>query len=266
MGKNLHTRPQRDNAPSKVQRNTFNKDPKGEGEGEGRPNPRPFKKNQLKLNQYHQTVNKKQKVSIKKKIRDITRLISKKEALKEGADPSLHDQKEKELKDLKKKQRANRKKKFLTQEYEQKYKKIKFFEETKLKRKLKQTQNKINAIEKGEEVEEDLEELKAAKQRIFDDLEYIKYYPVDRKYVALFPAVDDEESQVKREAMRKHIKEIVAKRAENFQANLERMTENMKEEASRKLDTFFEAEEVEETAAPKKKIVSKTGRIITDDF
>ena len=47
--------------------------------------------------------------------------------MKEGADPSLHEMKEKELKDLKKKQRLNRKKKFLTQEYEQKYKKIKFF-------------------------------------------------------------------------------------------------------------------------------------------
>ena len=47
-------------------------------------------------------------------------------------------------------------------------------EEQKLKRKLKQVQNKITAMEKGEEVEEDLEELKATKQRIFDDLEYIK--------------------------------------------------------------------------------------------
>lgn len=45
----------------------------------------------------------------------------------------------------------------------------------------------------------------------------------------------------------------VAKRAENFQANLERMTQNMKEENTRKLDTFFEAEEIEEVTAPKKK-------------
>lgn len=47
-------------------------------------------------------------------------------------------------------------------------------EETKLKRKLKQVQKQIDAAEKGEEVEQDLEELKVNKQRIFDDLEYIK--------------------------------------------------------------------------------------------
>ena len=77
MGKNLHAKQsQKDNAPSKVKRNTFNKDPNSAAED--RPNPRPFKKNQLKLNQYHQTVNKEQKVSIKKKIRDISRLIAKK--------------------------------------------------------------------------------------------------------------------------------------------------------------------------------------------
>jgi len=46
---------------------------------------------------------------------------------KEDLDPEVKEKKEAELKELKKKLRENRKKKFIIQQNEAKYKKIKFF-------------------------------------------------------------------------------------------------------------------------------------------
>ena len=46
---------------------------------------------------------------------------------KDEVDPALKEEKENQLKELKKKHRESRKKRFLIQANEQKYKKIKFF-------------------------------------------------------------------------------------------------------------------------------------------
>jgi len=127
MGKTPYNeKPNRQNDASRIKRNpTFKNNNRGnQEEGEQRIQRKP--RNQLKLNEFHQTVRTKHKQSYKKKMRDINRLLTAK-AKKEEIDPALKEQKEQQLKELKKKHRDSRKRRFLIQENEAKYKKIKFF-------------------------------------------------------------------------------------------------------------------------------------------
>ncbi|MCQ2818382.1 MAG: Efg1 domain-containing protein, partial [archaeon] len=69
--------------------------------------------------------------------------------------------------------------------FEQKYKSVRFVERRKLERKLTQINKKLEGNKEDKEL---LEE----KQKIIDDINYVKFYPKTYKYYALFPNKDAE--------------------------------------------------------------------------
>lgn len=84
------------------------------------------------------------------------------------------------------------------------YKNIRFFERRKLERQLEKVRKEVEA---GKDKEKKLDLLKE-KERIEDDINYIKYFPVNYKYYSLFPKkdVDNEETIRKRNKIRNKIK------------------------------------------------------------
>ena len=76
--------------------------------------------------------------------------------------------------------------------FEARYKKVRFVERRKLERKL----NHINKSIENEKDEEKLKELKKDKEKIVDDINYVKYYPRTYKYYSLFPKHDSENSEM----------------------------------------------------------------------
>lgn len=89
--------------------------------------------------------------------------------------------------------------------FEERYKKVRFVERRKLERKLVQINKEI---EKEKDNEEKLKELNEKKEKIVDDINYIKFYPKTYKYYSLFPNkdADNEEMIKKREKMKQKIK------------------------------------------------------------
>lgn len=160
--------------------------------------------------------NSEKKKTLKKKIRDLKRSI---EATQE---PELKKQKEEYLHKLKLMKKLTLHKPALWE----KYKSIKFFERKKVERKLKKL---IQRIQTEEETQELLEE----KAKLMDDLNYIKHYPLNKKYVSLF-AENSENSAESREMMRQQVKSIIRKKQEKkVRAIQEELEENSK-------DDFFE--------------------------
>ncbi|CAG9325794.1 unnamed protein product [Blepharisma stoltei] len=94
-----------------------------------------------------------------------------------------------------------------------KYKTIRFFEQKKVGRKLKKINKEIE--EQGEN-----EDLLQQKRSLMDDLNYIKYYPINKKYVSLF-AESSENSEKERIIMRKHINKIIEKKQKKKLMHLE---------------------------------------------
>jgi hypothetical protein len=88
--------------------------------------------------------------------------------------------------------------------FEARYKKVRFVERRKLERKL----NHINKSIESEKDEEKLKELKKDKEKIVDDINYVKYYPRTYKYYSLFPNKDSDNKEMikKREKMKQKIK------------------------------------------------------------
>ena len=84
------------------------------------------------------------------------------------------------------------------------YKKIRFFERRKLERMLKRANKQIDENKN----EEDLEKLKIEKERIVDDINYVKFFPKSYKYLSLLSKkdLDNEVTNKKREKMRGKIK------------------------------------------------------------
>lgn len=83
------------------------------------------------------------------------------------------------------------------------YKSIRFFERRKLERMLTQINKKIN-----DNVEEkDKESLIKEKNRIVDDINYVKFFPLNYKYYSLFPKkdIDNPETIRKRKKIRNKI-------------------------------------------------------------
>lgn len=88
--------------------------------------------------------------------------------------------------------------------FESRYKKIRFVERRKLERKLTQVNNKLNN-------NPDDQELINEKNKIIDDINYVKFYPKTYKYYALFPN-KDQDNQVmieKRNKMRQKIQQFL---------------------------------------------------------
>ena len=115
--------------------------------------------------------------------------------------------------------------------FEARYKKVRFVERRKLERKL----NHINKSIENEKDEEKLKELKKDKEKIVDDINYVKYYPKTYKYYSLFPNKDSDNEEMikKREKMKQKIKFYLNgkknKKHENNDKNNE-IEENINEE------------------------------------
>ena len=88
--------------------------------------------------------------------------------------------------------------------FEARYKKVRFVERRKLERKL----NHINKNIENEKDEEKLKELNEEREKIIDDINYVKFYPKTYKYYSLFPNKDTQNEKMikKREKMKSKIK------------------------------------------------------------
>lgn len=139
------------------------------------------KPEKLKLGQFHrfQKNPNKRYQSVKKRIRDIERLLAKPN-LPEG----MITAKKKELQELKKQGKEKKHIKVL----ETKYKQVKFFELKKAQRKLKKAENELKQVQQSldEGKEEKEKELESKIQAINEDIQYIKYFPDNTKYIALY--------------------------------------------------------------------------------
>merc|ERR1712072_1321926 len=73
--------------------------------------------------------------------------------------------------------------------------------------KIKQAAKRILSLTEKKASEDDIEAAKAEHRRHLADLQYIDHYPIDQKYVSLFPSQDTVYSKRRREEMRALIKE-----------------------------------------------------------
>ncbi|CDJ48175.1 hypothetical protein, conserved [Eimeria brunetti] len=147
------------------------------------------------------------------------------------------------------------------------YSKLKFYELKKVKRRLQQTRKELLQLMSQQEGGQDAapaaadasdsessdapateksalsERIAEAQQRLrlhLDDLNYIRLYPENEPYVALFPTQDTEESQKKRQAMRLRIHQLVMDSRKGNEGNND-------EEGGRD-DMFVDAREAQEDA------------------
>jgi hypothetical protein len=83
--------------------------------------------------------------------------------------------------------------------FEEKYKKVRFFERRKLERKKERLQKEI--------LKEDTVEKRRELDAVLNDIKYVKFYPLSYKYYSLFPKndADNKEMIEKRDKMRKKI-------------------------------------------------------------
>lgn len=126
--------------------------------------------------------------SVAYQIRSLQRYLRNKQSL---LPPGVLKQKQSELEQLQRLQ-AERKRRVKQTKYESRYKQVKFFETRKLQRILEK-------ITKNGDRPEDAD----AKLKAQRDLRYIRSFPSDQKYIALFPSGGhSEESKVKLEEMR----------------------------------------------------------------
>ena len=116
--------------------------------------------------------------------------------------------------------------------FESRYKKVRFVERRKLERKL----NQINKSIEKEKDEEKMKELKEEREKIIDNINYVKYYPKTYKYYSLFPNkdADNEEMIKKREKMKQKIKFFLNgkknKKNEEISDTEEKIEKNSKED------------------------------------
>ena len=116
--------------------------------------------------------------------------------------------------------------------FESRYKKVRFVERRKLERKL----NQINKSIEKEKDEEKMKELKEEREKIIDNINYVKYYPKTYKYYSLFPNkdADKEEMIKKREKMKQKIKFFLNgkknKKNEEISDTEEKIEKNSKED------------------------------------
>ena len=153
-------------------------------------------KNKLKLGQFHRYgINKPQAKSQvrpmnnKKRIRNLERMLAKSEAT---MPEELKIAKQKELKDLRKSEKSKKE----AELFETRYKKIRFFEKKKIIRKLENLEKQ----KKEEGANIDVEKAEYKKY-----LTYVNNFPVNQKYLSLFPNKESEESKETREKMMEKI-------------------------------------------------------------
>ena len=155
-------------------------------------------KNKLSLGQFHRNATFKQKnrkVTTKKQIRDIKRLLDRTNIPEE-----VRTAKKALLLELKKESKNKRE----AELFESKYKKIKFTEKRKVVRQMENVRSVFNKSNLSGEERAGMEENLKTMQ---DQLNYINHFPITQKYISLFPKKDDEKSKKRREeAMEKVLK------------------------------------------------------------
>eukprot|EP00243_Klebsormidium_subtile_P002464 TRINITY_DN148_c0_g1_i1.p1 TRINITY_DN148_c0_g1~~TRINITY_DN148_c0_g1_i1.p1 ORF type:complete len:388 (-),score=105.55 TRINITY_DN148_c0_g1_i1:65-1228(-) len=91
------------------------------------------------------------------------------------------------------------------------YHKIKFFERRKVERRIRRTERALRGLsDAGPEAQEQQAELSRQLAQLKEDLEYVRFFPKDQKYIALFAGGDDEAVQQKRQEMRGRVKANIA--------------------------------------------------------
>jgi hypothetical protein len=93
------------------------------------------------------------------------------------------------------------------------YKKIRFFERRKLERMLKKKNKEISDAKD----EEEIKKLNTEKEKIIDDINYVKFYPKSYKYLSLLSKkdLDNEVTNKKREKMKSKINMYLQKIEKN---------------------------------------------------
>ena len=118
--------------------------------------------------------------------------------------------------------------------FKERYKKVRFVERRKLERKFSQIKKKIE----NEKDENKKKELIEEKNKIENDINYVKYYPKTYKYYSLFPLKDKDNKETieKREKMRKKIQFFLNERKnKNKYKNTKK--ENINEDNEIEIDT-----------------------------
>ena len=217
------------------------------------------KQNKLSLGKFHRyaiSKPKKRTVTNKKRIRDLERLLEKKQDLPE----EVKKEKLKEIKELKKGEKSKKE----AEKFETRYKKIKFFEKKKVIRKLEKLEK-----QRGETIdEEELKKIESSKGLYKNYLTYVNNFPPNQKYISLFPTSETDKSKELRDGMMEKIlktaevkfkireKELLDMDKDELDGvdNDERIEKKIK--AIEKKDAFFTTSE-EQTV--ERKIVSRNG-------
>ncbi|RKP12949.1 hypothetical protein BJ684DRAFT_20534 [Piptocephalis cylindrospora] len=94
-----------------------------------------------------------------------------------------------------------------------KYHMIKFFEKSKVERKIRKVERSLKKAKEGGQEEGEEDELNKQLEDLAVDLAYIQHYPSGSKYISLFKSSDlPEDSKVarQRETLRQRAKDIIA--------------------------------------------------------
>ena len=106
---------------------------------------------------------------------------------------------------------AWKKRQDITKKNAEKYHYVRFVEKKKLTRKITKTRALlVELMEKGQDTSAGQAELRTLQ----DDMEYVQRFPLDEKYIALFPTTLSEDAKKKQEELRNKIKVRNARRDE----------------------------------------------------
>lgn len=134
-------------------------------------------------------------VSIKNQIRSVERMLRK------DLPPEVRESQEKKLQELKKQQEALNLS-AIKHKLSMRDRKIKFFERRKIERRIRRAE-KMQRASSGPSQDA---ELAVQLSKLKEDLEYVRFFPKDERYVALFMGGDDTEIAERRNRLRKQIK------------------------------------------------------------
>ncbi|KAI8898595.1 hypothetical protein BC833DRAFT_589160 [Globomyces pollinis-pini] len=162
---------------------------------------------------YNQNVHKKESKQpsnsvIKKKIRDVRRLLTSKG---DNLSATKKVELERSIKALEQQIISNGQ---LAKEtkLKEKYQYIKFVEEKKTRRRLKQVNKTLEDLSETDDTYLDL-------KKEFNDLEfnlkYIRFYPVDIKYISLYPSNVTEENEIQSNDIKSKVIELIKKADED---------------------------------------------------
>lgn len=222
------------------------------------------KSNKLNLGTFHRydkNENRKRKQpNLKKRVRDIERLLS-----KPGLPEGMIKAKTEELKELKKQEKDKRHINTL----ESKYKQVRFFEKKKALRKQKQANKRLEDLQK-DLTKDNTEAIAATQKEIIQhasDIEYISFFPDNMKYIALYAGEHTEQTKKKIGEIKIKIKKVHDYREkmrlkEMVEADGEKQDKKKIEEAEE--DGFFanDDDSIASSDVEPEAIVDRTGKII----